>query len=134
MAKKIIGALGAVFLVAGLAGFIGPLAPEGKALGLFYVGEPGILHNLVHILSGVVALAAAASSEAYARLYAKVFGAVYAVVTILGFFTTSYDKVLGLLPINAADNLLHLALTAVLLYVGFSGAQAAEGRAGHKAT
>lgn len=119
MAKLVVGVLGAVFLLAGIAGFIDALSPDGKVFGLFFVGDSPVVHNLVHILSGLLAVAAAASSEAYARLYAKVFGVVYTLVTILGFVTESGEKVLGIIPINSADNLLHLGIALVLLYVGF---------------
>lgn len=127
MAKKVVGLLGAVLLIAGIAGFIDPLTPDGKVFGLFLVGEDSpVLHNMIHILSGLVALAAASSGEAYARLYAKVFGAVYALVTLLGFFTESGEKILGLIPINGADNLLHLGITVLLLYIGFAGDDSSE--------
>ncbi len=128
MAKKIVGALGVVFVLAGISGFIPPLAPEGKVFGLFLVGEPGILHNLVHLLSGVAALVAVSSGEAASRLYAKVFGIVYALVTILGFLMGE-GELLGILPINQMDNLLHLLITVALLYVGFSAEPKARTRA-----
>lgn len=118
MGKTVVLVLGVVLIIAGIAGFIGALTPDGNVLGLFYVGQPGTLHNLIHIVSGVAALASA-SSEATARLYAKIFGVVYALVTLLGFFTASGEKILGLVPINSADNFLHISIAAALLYVGF---------------
>lgn len=121
MAKTFVTILGVIFIVAGIAGFIDPLSPDGKVFGLFFVGEPGTLHNLIHLLSGAVALAAVSSGEAAARLYAQVFGVVYALVTILGFIVGE-GEIVGLVPINQADNVLHLGIAAGLLYFGFSGA------------
>ena len=45
----------------------------------------GSVHNIIHILSGLVGLFAASKGEGYARQYLIVFGVIYAVVAILGF-------------------------------------------------
>lgn len=120
MLKKAAIAFGGVFIAIGLLGFVpglAPVGPDGMAmlLGIFMVGG---LHNVIHLASGAAALAAGFTSEAYARLYFQIFGAVYAVVTIAGFI--GGDNVLGILPVNLADNLLHLAIAAVALTLGFA--------------
>lgn len=117
MAKTVTTVLGVVFVLIGILGFIDPVAPDGELLGIFAVSTP---HNIVHLASGLVALAAAANGEASARLYAKAFGVVYALVTVLGFAMGDGD-VLGFINVNQADNVLHLVISAVLLYVGFAG-------------
>ena len=53
-----------------------------------------------------------------ARAYALGFGAVYLVVTIWGFITG--DQVLWLIPVDAADNVLHLVIAAAGLTAGLS--------------
>jgi hypothetical protein len=50
-------------------------------------------------------------------MFALVLGVVYGLVTILGFLTGD-GKILGLISVNGADNLLHLVLTALFLFVG----------------
>jgi hypothetical protein len=50
-------------------------------------------------------------------LYFQVFGVVYGLVTVVGFLQG--DTVLGLIGVNMADNVLHLAIAAVALYAGF---------------
>jgi hypothetical protein len=115
-AKSVAMWVGVVVLVVGLVGFVSPLVPDGKVLGLFLV-DP--LHNVVHILTGALAILAARSSEASVRTYFKVFGVVYALVTVLGL--TTGTGLLGLLPVNAADNVLHLVLALLFLYYGFGG-------------
>lgn len=117
MAKTFANVLGAVFVLIGVLGFIHALTPDDKLLGIFAVSTA---HNLVHLVSGVVALAAANSGENYARLYAKVFGVVYALVTVLGFIGGPGTKVIGFINVNQADNVLHLLIAAAALYVGFS--------------
>ncbi len=119
MLKKAALLFGAVFVLIGVLGFVPALAPKDSMgmpllLGLFMVGA---VHNLIHLLSGVAALAAGYSSEAYAKLYFKIFGVVYAVVTVVGF--VQKDTVLGLIHVNLADNLLHLAIAVAALALGF---------------
>lgn len=114
MLKKAAIAFGVVFIAIGLLGFVPALAPEGMLLGIFMVGG---LHNVIHLASGVAALAGGLTTEAYARLYFQVFGVVYGLVTVLGFI--GGDTVAGILPVNMADNFLHLVIAAVALFLGF---------------
>lgn len=107
--------LGAVLTLIGILGFIPGLTPGGNLLGIFAVDG---LHNVIHLLSGIVGLAAGLSSAArYARWYALAFGVVYALVTIIGFIQGT--TVLGLIRVNGADNVLHLLITASALAVYF---------------
>lgn len=116
MLKKVTLTFGIVFTLVGILGFIpGFTTPgeEGKSLllGLF---EVDATHNVVHLLSGLVALAASTNAR-YSKMYLIGFGVVYALVTLLGFIM---DPVLGFLTVNGADNLLHLLLTIGLLGAG----------------
>ena len=74
-------------------------------------------HNLVHIASGLAGLALSRRADT-ARTFALGFGAVYLVVTIWGF--VDGNDVLGLLPVNAADNVLHLAIAALGIAAGLA--------------
>ncbi len=67
-------------------------------------------HNLVHLASGLVLLLAAAGRGA-AKATALAFALVYAVVAVIGFIDG--DDVLGFIPVNTADTLLHTAIAAV---------------------
>lgn len=66
-------------------------------------------HNVVHVASGLVGLVAAASWRS-ARLFAWGFGIVYLIVTVIGFAAGDGESILGLIPINTEDNILHLAI------------------------
>ncbi len=110
MAKNILYVLGAVFIIIGLLGFV----MDSPLLGLFAVDT---LHNIVHLASGILALIFASRGDSQARMFALVLGIVYALVTVLGFLAGD-DKILGLLIVNGADNILHLVLAIVLLAVG----------------
>lgn len=114
MLKTLANVFGAVFLLIGVLGFVPGVTTDGHLLGIFDVST---LHNIIHILSGVAAFALASSGEKGARTYFQVFGVIYGVVTVVGF--VQGNTVLGLIGVNMADNLLHLAITAVALYAGF---------------
>src|SRR4051812_45610992 len=91
----------------------------------FIIFEVNGWHNLVHIASGALGLALAAR-PASARLYALGFGSVYLVVTIGGFITG--DQVLWLAPVDAADNVLPLAISAPGIAAGLASPADARGR------
>ena len=74
-------------------------------------------HNVVHILSGLLGLALAGSWFG-ARLYAIGFGATYLVVSAIGFAVGDGESLLGLIPVNTADNWLHVAIAVLGLLAG----------------
>jgi hypothetical protein len=115
MAKTVVTWFGWIFIIIGILGFIPGITSDGMLLGIF---EVSAVHNIVHLLSGIIALAMAAQGEDGARTYAKIFGVVYLLVTLLGFFTGSF---IGLFEANGADNVLHLLLAVIFLWAGFSG-------------
>ena len=61
-------------------------------------------------------LLAASPKRASARAVALGFGLVYGLVAIIGLIDG--EDVLGLIPINSADNLLHIALAALGILTG----------------
>lgn len=111
---------GIVLLAVGILGFI---ADSSFGTGSdvdgsdFIIFEVNGWHNIVHILSGVLGLALARRRDT-ARGYALGFGAVYLVVTVWGFITG--DQVLWLIPVDAADNVLHLLIAAAGLAAGLA--------------
>jgi hypothetical protein len=113
MVQTLAWVFGAVFVLVGVLGFVPGITSDGHLLGIF---EVDTLHNVIHLLSGVAALAAAWGMYS-ARVYFKVFGVVYALVTVLGFIMGG--SILGLIMVNMADNILHLAIAIVALYAGF---------------
>lgn len=109
MTKSVTWILGIVLVLVGIAGFF--------VNGTLLVFQVDTVHNIVHLLSGVVAIGAASSSESYSRMYLIVFGLVYGVVTLVGFLNGG--DILGLFQVNDADNYLHAAIAVVSLGVGF---------------
>lgn len=109
MTKNILYVLGAVFIIIGILGFF-----NNPILGIFQVN---LVHNLIHLASGVLAFIFAARSESEARTFSLVLGVVYLLVTVLGFIQGS-GNLLGIVAINTADNFLHLVLAIVFLALG----------------
>ena len=113
---------GATLLLAGIIGFFvdasfGDLGSNVQGDELIFFEVNG-WHNLVHIASGALGLALAGSRPG-ARAFALGFGAVYLVVAIWGLIVG--DQVLfGLIPINGADNVLHLLIALAGLAAGFA--------------
>ncbi|MEO8485476.1 MAG: DUF4383 domain-containing protein [Betaproteobacteria bacterium] len=115
MLKKIGLAFGVIMLLAGIAGYVPALVPDGKLLGIFAVNGA---HNLVHVATGVVALVLAFASPGNLSMFFKVFGIVYGLVAVLGMFAGE-QPLLGIIAHNMADMWLHVAIAAFSLWVGF---------------
>ncbi|HVM16862.1 MAG TPA: DUF4383 domain-containing protein [Gaiellaceae bacterium] len=113
---------GAVFLLVGIAGFIpgltqdfgelGFAGPDSEAmlLGIFQVS---ILHNIVHLLFGVAGLAMARSWDG-ARTFLIGGGVIYVVLWIYGLLVGE-DSAANFVPVNSADNWLHLVLAVAMI-------------------
>jgi hypothetical protein len=106
---------GVVFLLIGVLGFLPVLAPNQMLLGIFHVNAA---HNVVHLLSGAVALGCGLGSVAASRLYFRVFGVVYGLVAVLG-FVQGETLLLGLISNNMADVWLHVGISLASLVLGF---------------
>ena len=118
--------VGATLVLVGLLGFLvepkfdvstggAPGGLDGENLIIFEVNG---WHNVVHILSGLFLLALRHDS---ARTAALSFGAIYGVVTLIGLIDGK--DVLGLFPVNPADNVLHILLTVAALAAGLAPAR-----------
>jgi hypothetical protein len=84
---------------------------DGQLQGDGFLGfEVNAWHNIVHLLSGLVLLAAF-RRRGPAKAVALGFGVVYGLVAIIGLIDGS--DVLGIIPVNGADNVLHVALSAL---------------------
>ena len=105
IAKGFAAVLGVVLLLIGVVGFFsGSHDHEMVGFGV------NLAHHLVHLVSGVVALAAAAMGERMARNFCAIFGAVYGAVAVAGFL--GWKLVIDLLNLNRADDYLHAGIAA----------------------
>ncbi len=110
---------GAVLLLIGILGFFVEANfdfgsdVEGESLLGFEINGP---HNIVHLASGALGLLAFRRRDT-AKTFALAFGAVYLVVAIIG--VIQGDNVLGIIPVNGADHVLHFALALAGLGAGY---------------
>lgn len=113
MAKTVCKILGVVFLLVGALGFVSP-----TLLGAHLTP----VHNVVHIVSGVIALYFGfAGTLSAAKAFSLVFGVVYMALGILGMaLGTGADRLwmLGPLHFGQADHGIHLLLGVILLAGG----------------
>lgn len=119
------GFVGAVFLLAGVLGFIPGITSHydrlsfaghesgALLLGLFAVS---ILHNIVHLLFGVVGFILA-RTERGSVMFLVVGGAIYLVLWLYGLLI-DLDTTANFVPVNDADNWLHFGLGVGMLGLG----------------
>jgi hypothetical protein len=119
------GVAGATLVLAGIVGFFysASFGSPGDVDAVFGILDVNGWQNVVHILTGAVGLVAFAASANAARQCALVLGAAYLLVAIWGFITGDGDSILGILPVNTADNVLHLLLGLGGLAAGLAAAE-----------
>lgn len=126
LAQTLALVFGIAFLGAGVLGFIpgvttnlGDIEFAGKdspseLLGIFQVS---VLHNIVHLLFGIAGIALARTT-AGALAYLLWSGIIYVVLFVYGLFVDAGSDA-NFVPINNADDLLHLVLAIGLLGAWF---------------
>lgn len=115
-------AVGVVFLLVGILGFIPGItsnfdqlgfAGSGSEAALLGIFQVSVLHNIVHLLFGVAGVVMAKTvTGAYNFLLWG--GVIYAVLFIYG-LVVPHDSAANFVPVNAADNILHLVLAIAMI-------------------
>jgi 4-hydroxybenzoate polyprenyltransferase len=120
-------AVGAVFLLVGVLGFIPGITShygdmsfathdsKAKLLGIFQVS---VLHNIVHLLFGIAGIALARQART-AYLYLVGGGVIYLVLWLYGLIVDK-DSSANFVPVNNADNWLHLLLGVGMIALGLA--------------
>jgi len=117
MARTLAIVFGVVFVLVALLGFMNSgIAGE---TGLFMTNT---LHDLVHLLFGVILLVVAFTAPARSATWLTILGVVYLVLAVLGFLLVGDSgELLGLVLMNQADHWLHVVLGVVLILAGRAG-------------
>ena len=119
--------VGAVFLLVGVLGFVpgitsgyGDMGLAGHHSGALLLGvfQVSVLHNVVHLLFGIAGIAFSRTA-AGARTYLIGGGAVYLVLWIYGLVVDQGSQA-NFVPLNTADNWLHLVLGVAMIALGLA--------------
>jgi Domain of unknown function (DUF4383) len=123
--RRVALVVGVVFILVGVLGFIPGVttnfdtltfAGHGSDAKLIGVFEVSILHNIVHLLFGVAGIAMSRSAGA-ARTFLIGGGVVYLVLFLYGLFI-DHESSANFVPLNSADNWLHLVLAIGMIGLG----------------
>jgi arginine exporter protein ArgO len=115
--EKAAQAVGAVFLLVGVLGFIPGITSNYDSLGfaghgsealLLGVFQVSVLHNIVHLLFGVAGLLMG-RTDPQAKNFLLYGGVIYLILWIYGLLV-GHDSTGNFVPVNSADNWLHLVL------------------------
>lgn len=111
--------IGVVLIATGLLGFVSnPIVGE-QAGALFATNA---VHNLVHLLTGIVALGIAFYLPRDRQYMAMLgFGALYAVIFVLVVASPTLFGLFGDAPANVMDHVLHGGLAVVSVAVAYLG-------------
>jgi hypothetical protein len=127
-ARVYAGVIGATLVVAGIIGFFyeadftSDKSVRDAVFGLLDVNG---WHNLVHIATGALGLAAYGAGVYASRNYAIGLGLLYIAVAIWGFIIGDGDSILGIIPVNTEDNVLHalIGVLGVLVFYADTGTE-----------
>ncbi|NYH52695.1 hypothetical protein HNR06_002284 [Nocardiopsis arvandica] len=117
---------GVVFLLVGLLGFIpgvttnyGQMQFAGHESEAFLLGifQVSILHNLLHLVLGAAGVAMARTASA-AKAFLVGGGFLYLLLWFYGLLVDNEDPT-NIVPLNDADNWLHLVLALTMVGLGF---------------
>ncbi len=120
---------GVAFLLLGVLGFIPGITTDYQAMSWFnhhpgaHLGglfEVSILHNVVHLATGVAGVVLARTFQG-ARLFLIFGGLLYLVLCVYGvvIFGVAPESTANFLPSNIGDNWLHGAIGIVMLALGW---------------
>lgn len=121
-------AVAAAFLLVGILGFIPGVTTSydemefaghesgAQLLGIFGVS---VLHNIVHLLFGVVGLLAARAGGRASKQFLIGGGVIYLALALYGVLVDQHSNG-NFVPIDDADNWLHLGLGLGMVGLGFA--------------
>jgi hypothetical protein len=112
--------IGLIFTAVGLLGFIDNPIVGTSEKAIFHADT---MHNLVHIGSAILFFLFALAAPSSTATFMVVFGIIYLAIGVLGlisFGTQGMGKVLGILYVNGADNILHVVLGVVIFIAGIA--------------
>lgn len=124
--------VGIAFIAVGVMGFIpgttagitageadsgAHLAGHGSDNFLFGIFHVSALHNVLHLALGLLGISLAGRAR-LAKLYLLGGGAIYSLLFAYGLVVADRDIPANFIPLNWADNWLHLGLAVIMIALG----------------
>ena len=102
--------IGGALVIAGVIGFFysASFGSPGTVHDVFGLLGVNAWHNLVHIATGAIGLVSL--GYAASRAYSLALGVAYVVIAVWGFIIGGGESILGFIPVNTEDNVLHLVI------------------------
>ena len=126
--------VGLIYVVIGILGFVptllslpatAPILTVQAGYGyLFSLFPVNLLHNIVHLVVGVLGIIAYRSLSS-AQLFARGLTILYAVLAVLGLIPAT-STLFGLVPLFSHNIWLHAVTAAIAAYFGFVAPRARE--------
>lgn len=113
-------AIAIIFLIVGTAGIA---YSADMQTGRMLIFDVDVVHNMVHFLTGVVAMVVAIMGPTWSRNFNRTIGVIYLLVGLLGLaYPVLYfdGRLLGIMHVNLEDHILHLLLGVIALAIGFA--------------
>jgi hypothetical protein len=98
---------GVFFIGLGLLGFF-----VREAFGMHF----DLVHNLVHLIVGTLAISCVMSGEASVKQFMRITGVFFALLAAIGFTNPGF---FGIMHAEMTENVLHLALAVLGLWFGY---------------
>ena len=99
--------MGGLFVLLGLTGFF-----TREAFGMHF----DLVHNLLHLIVGTLAVFSAMSGEEASRQFNRIAGIFFALLAAIGLVNPHF---FGVLHAEESENLLHLIVAASALWFGY---------------
>ena len=99
--------IGVVFIGLGVFGFF-----VREAFGMHF----DLVHNLVHMIVGTLAISSIMSGEASVKSFTRLTGIFFALLAAIGLTNPGF---LGMMHMEMNENILHLLIGAIGLWLGY---------------
>ena len=115
MVKSLAVLIGLAFMAAGIVGFIPGLTRDEM---LFHTLHVDVIHNVAHIIIGMILLFAGLGSVRASRLSFRVFGIIYAILGIWGLIVAP-RHILWIVFDSRSEAWLRIVIGVIFLFLGF---------------
>ena len=104
--RKLAKIAGYFFVIIGILGYIPGITEQNLLFGVFHVNS---MHNLMHLVTGAVAIGMVHRVPASLKIFFQIAGIAYLAIALIGFYYIE-RPLLGIIANNLADSWLQVVL------------------------